>query len=198
MTMLTQVKRCPYCNEEFNEEDIRGSLIGAFWEALGPYGDEELEEDGQPKPPAGALFDPIWIPKCGWHHADCRYASGTGMTREEWNQQFYESVQDLRLMAFVQEVLIGLLALTYGPAHPLTDNQWRAHVAEYRSVSRETLDAWPWVAGTLPQNLPAMYARARKGASDRTGLPLATFPETCPWPVAQILDADFWPEPNRN
>ena len=24
-------------------------------------------------------------------------------------------------------------------------------------------------------------------------LPLATFPEACPWPVAQVLDADFWP-----
>jgi hypothetical protein len=25
-------------------------------------------------------------------------------------------------------------------------------------------------------------------------LPVATFPEACPWPVAQVLDADFWPE----
>jgi hypothetical protein len=25
-------------------------------------------------------------------------------------------------------------------------------------------------------------------------LPLATFPEVCPWSVAQVLDADFWPE----
>jgi hypothetical protein len=25
-------------------------------------------------------------------------------------------------------------------------------------------------------------------------LPLATFPEVCPWPVAQVLDEDFWPE----
>ena len=28
----------------------------------------------------------------------------------------------------------------------------------------------------------------------QTGLPLATLPETCPWTVAQVLDADFWPE----
>jgi hypothetical protein len=25
-------------------------------------------------------------------------------------------------------------------------------------------------------------------------LPLATFPEACPWPLAQVLDEDFWPE----
>jgi hypothetical protein len=24
-------------------------------------------------------------------------------------------------------------------------------------------------------------------------LPVATFPEACPWPVAQVLE-DFWPE----
>jgi hypothetical protein len=25
-------------------------------------------------------------------------------------------------------------------------------------------------------------------------LAVATFPETCPWPLAQVLDADFWPD----
>ena len=44
------------------------------------------------------------------------------------------------------------------------------------------------------QRLPLAYRRARRDAADDTGLPLATFPETCPWPVAQVLDEDFWPE----
>ena len=30
--------------------------------------------------------------------------------------------------------------------------------------------------------------------ADETNLPLATFPEPCPWTLAQVLDADFWPE----
>jgi uncharacterized protein YbaP (TraB family) len=30
--------------------------------------------------------------------------------------------------------------------------------------------------------------------AEETGLPLATFPETCPWGLAQVLDEDFWPE----
>ena len=45
------------------------------------------------------------------------------------------------------------------------------------------------------QCLPLAYRRARRDAADDTGLPLATFPEACPWPVAQVLDEDFWPEP---
>jgi hypothetical protein len=35
---------------------------------------------------------------------------------------------------------------------------------------------------------------AREDAADETGLPLATFPEVCPWTPAQVLDVDFWPE----
>ena len=35
---------------------------------------------------------------------------------------------------------------------------------------------------------------ARRDAVRETALPLATFPEDCPWTVEQMLDADFWPE----
>jgi hypothetical protein len=44
------------------------------------------------------------------------------------------------------------------------------------------------------QLVPLAYGRARRDATDDTGLPLVTFPEACPWPVAQVLDEDFWPE----
>ncbi|HSF33510.1 MAG TPA: DUF29 family protein [Candidatus Tectomicrobia bacterium] len=33
------------------------------------------------------------------------------------------------------------------------------------------------------------YPLARRDAAKETGLPLATFPEACPWPVAQVLGA---------
>jgi Domain of unknown function DUF29 len=38
------------------------------------------------------------------------------------------------------------------------------------------------------------YRHARGDAAIDTGLPLATFPETCPWPTGQVLDEGFWPE----
>jgi hypothetical protein len=31
-------------------------------------------------------------------------------------------------------------------------------------------------------------------AVDETGLPPATFPESCPWAVERVLDQDCWPE----
>jgi hypothetical protein len=45
-----------------------------------------------------------------------------------------------------------------------------------------------------PQRVPLAYRRARRDAAVDTGLPLATFPETCPWALEQVLDEDFWPE----
>ncbi len=38
------------------------------------------------------------------------------------------------------------------------------------------------------------YRRARQAAANETGLSIVAFPETCPWPVEQILDFDFLPE----
>ena len=38
------------------------------------------------------------------------------------------------------------------------------------------------------------YAFARRLAPDATGLPPTTFPEACPWALAQVLDEAFWPE----
>jgi hypothetical protein len=35
---------------------------------------------------------------------------------------------------------------------------------------------------------------AHRLAAAETGLPLATFPKICPWPVEQIRGEDFWPE----
>jgi hypothetical protein len=31
-------------------------------------------------------------------------------------------------------------------------------------------------------------------AHNETGLPLATFPQECPWSAEQILDEEFWPD----
>jgi hypothetical protein len=45
----------------------------------------------------------------------------------------------------------------------------------------------------LPDLIPTAYADARELAAAETGLPLQTFPETCPWTGDQVLAADFPP-----
>ena len=41
------------------------------------------------------------------------------------------------------------------------------------------------------------YRYARRQVALQTDLPLAIFPEACPWPVDQVLNEDFWPEDHR-
>ncbi len=42
--------------------------------------------------------------------------------------------------------------------------------------------------------LAAAYRLARRDAADETGLPLSTFPETCPYTADQLRNRDFLPE----
>ena len=49
-------------------------------------------------------------------------------------------------------------------------------------------------AEDIPAILAQRYPRARAKANGETGLPVETFPPTCPWTSEQVLAADFWPE----
>jgi hypothetical protein len=89
-------------------------------------------------------------------------------------------------------LLLHLLKWTVQPSRRGPSRQRSIHNARdtLRLVLNDSL--------TLRQQLPALlaeaYPRARRQAHEQTGFPLATFPETCPWPVERVLDEDFWPE----
>jgi hypothetical protein len=98
-------------------------------------------------------------------------------------------------------------AWTHAQAAALRAKDWAAldleHVAEeieslgneQRHAVRSHLRVLLWhLLKWAYQPDHSAYPRARRLASAETGLPLATFPEVCPWPVEQVLDADFWPE----
>jgi hypothetical protein len=71
---------------------------------------------------------------------------------------------------------------------------WRTSIRNARAEITDRLDDSPSLRPQVPALLTAAYRQARGLAADETGLPLATFPEVCPWPMAQVLDEDFWPE----
>ena len=71
---------------------------------------------------------------------------------------------------------------------------WRSTIRTQRRELRRLLQQNPSLHPLRASVIADGYADARLEASDETGLPLATFPETCPWTAAQVLDADFWPE----
>lgn len=71
---------------------------------------------------------------------------------------------------------------------------WRRTIRTQRIESHDELGDSPSLHPQVPALLQAAYPDARKLAADQTHLPLATFPEVCPWTVEQVLDEDFWPE----
>jgi hypothetical protein len=93
----------------------------------------------------------------------------------------------------LRRLLLHLLKYRYDPA-PEPRRGWRVTVREARRDIADLLEDSPSLQHHPERYLARAYRIARENAMDDTGLPLATFPEACPWGIAQVLDEDFWPE----
>jgi hypothetical protein len=71
---------------------------------------------------------------------------------------------------------------------------WQATIIEQRRQLQRTLRDNPSLARYPSAILAEEHEVARLNAADETGLPLATFPETCPFTIDEVLDPAFWPE----
>jgi hypothetical protein len=109
-----------------------------------------------------------------------------------------EEVEDLRkterraVRSQLRLILSHLLKWAYQPAR--RSDSWRSTIANGRVLVQEDLEDNASLARELPELTAWAYPRARRDAAKETGLPAATFLETCPWPLSQVLDEDFWPE----
>jgi hypothetical protein len=83
-----------------------------------------------------------------------------------------------------------LLKATY---HAPPRRSWMTSIDNARTELALKLRDSPSLHVELDTFLAWAYSRARKAVAKETGLPLATFPETCPWGLGQLLDEDFWP-----
>jgi hypothetical protein len=89
-------------------------------------------------------------------------------------------------------LLMHRLKWTYQPDK--RSESWRSSMYTARVFIEETVQDSPILRGFLPEALGWAYPRARTDVAVETGVPLATFPETCPWPLERVLDEDFFPE----
>ena len=92
----------------------------------------------------------------------------------------------------LQRLLAHLLKWCYQPTHRTPS--WRRTIRQARNTIADVLEYSHSLRHYPAQRVPLAYRRARRDAADDTGLPLATFPEGCPWTVAQVLDEEFLPE----
>jgi hypothetical protein len=71
---------------------------------------------------------------------------------------------------------------------------WEKSLLQARHRLPKLLRANPSLVNQGPEFLAEGYPHTRRLAAVETGLPLTTFPKTCPWVGEQVLDEDFWPE----
>ncbi len=89
-------------------------------------------------------------------------------------------------------VLLHLLKWQYQPNK--RTRSWEKSIAEHRRRIRKIFKSSPSLKNYLQQTFYECYLDARKQAKIETRLPLADFPEICPFTSDQVLDEDFLPE----
>lgn len=99
------------------------------------------------------------------------------------------------LAAHLENLLVHLLKWRYQPARRQTGQSWADSIREARTQLAAGLSGAYADSPQFHDSAVRRYRAARREASRQTGLPLATFPETCPWTVEQLLDNAFFPEP---
>jgi Domain of unknown function DUF29 len=109
-----------------------------------------------------------------------------------------EEVEELRkterkaVRSQLRRLTSHLLKWAYQPAR--RSDSWQTTIDDARRLVADGLDDGRGLAEQLPILLAEAYPKARREAAKDTRLPLATFPDLCPWTVAQVLDEDFLPE----
>jgi hypothetical protein len=93
----------------------------------------------------------------------------------------------------LERLLLHLLTYRYAPAQR-PRHGWRLTIRHARRELAKLIRKNPGLQHHSARYLGEAYHHARDDAPDATGLPLATFPEACPWSIEQVLEADFWPE----
>jgi len=72
-------------------------------------------------------------------------------------------------------------------------SSWRASIIEQRMQIERQLELSPSLKPYLTEAISQAYPKAVKIATQETGLPKTTFPESCPYQLEQLLDDNFYP-----
>ncbi len=86
-------------------------------------------------------------------------------------------------------LLAHLLKWQYQPTKRSVS--WFTTIANQRDDLQDLLDEKPSLHQYIPEILPKAYRNARREASAETGIGLATFIETCPYNIEEILHPEF-------
>ncbi|MEO0540591.1 MAG: DUF29 domain-containing protein [Cyanobacteria bacterium P01_A01_bin.105] len=93
------------------------------------------------------------------------------------------------LISNLRVLLLHLLKWEYQPQR--RTRSWAGSIVEHRIRIDEALATSPSLMPYLTQTWGKAYIGAVKRATTETGLPKTTFPEDCPFTLAQVMDENF-------
>lgn len=91
-------------------------------------------------------------------------------------------------------LLVHLLKLKFQPGQGKPG--WTSTITEQRRRIRKVIEESPSLTAYPMSVLGEEYEYARGDAAEETGIAVATFPETCPFSIEQVLGLSFFPTTN--
>jgi hypothetical protein len=99
------------------------------------------------------------------------------------------------LESFLVRLFEHLLKLTYWESErAYNQKHWKGEIRIFRQNLHDLLEYSPSLKSYLLSVFEKSYQRGRKTASDKTGLPLNTFPVNPIGTPEQVLDENWYPE----
>ena len=103
--------------------------------------------------------------------------------------------QENALESSLRVLLVHLLKGRHRPRR--RTRSWAGTIVRERGNYERLLRRNPGLKPARDQLLHEAYRRARREAAAEIGLPPSRLPETCPFTLAQVLDDDWLPEPEK-
>jgi hypothetical protein len=129
-----------------------------------------------------------------WIEVTVKQLRNQNYTAVDW-ANLIEEIEDMSrrerkaLKSNLIVVLLHLLKWQFQPNQ--RSGSWRSSIREHRRRINDDLKDSPSLVPYLQEVFAECYTNAREQAADETGLPLTTFPETCPYTIEQVLNFDF-------
>jgi hypothetical protein len=95
------------------------------------------------------------------------------------------------ILSKLKLILMHLLKWNYQPSQQSSSSE--TTIRNNREEIAQILQDSPSLKSYPETVLAQAYASDRKNAASETGLPIETFPESCPFAIAEILNEDFLP-----
>ncbi|WP_017653041.1 DUF29 domain-containing protein [Fortiea contorta] len=100
-----------------------------------------------------------------------------------------------RVKSLLIQLFVHLLKLTYWDIErERNQGHWKGEIRTFRRKIEDTLEDSPSLKPYILEVFDECYQEARKEASDRSQLPIETFPATIIGSLEQILDENWFPE----